>query len=157
VVGRVACSFPSGIAGQSGKSVPQGLKPSIAVAETARLKPCPSLAVFFRGWFGRREGLLVWSIGEGGKVLWEEHGFSRATVHSVQGWLELHSLPSGIAGQSGKSVPQGLYSLRKNSAQVPKGRPRVRAAQISEMIDSVGLILLDKRVLRPGIAKSGWG
>ena len=52
---------------------------------------------------------------------------------------------------------QGLNRLWKNSAQVPKERPKVRLVQISWLVDSAGLILLDKRVLRPGIAKSGCG
>ena len=34
---------------------------------------------------------------------------------------------------------------------------RVRAVQISELVDPVVLILLDRLPLQPGIAKPGWG
>src|ERR1700691_3826513 len=34
---------------------------------------------------------------------------------------------------------------------------RFRAVQISGMVDSVGLILLDKLVSRPVMSKTGWG
>jgi hypothetical protein len=33
----------------------------------------------------------------------------------------------------------------------------IRAVQISGLVASLGLILLEKRVLSPGIGKSGWG
>jgi hypothetical protein len=39
---------------------------------------------------------------------------------------------------------------------VPKGRLNFRAVQISELVNPVGLILLDKLRLQPGIAKPGW-
>jgi len=55
------------------------------------------------------------------------------------------------------SLPKGLNRLRKNSAQVPKGRLKIRAVQISWLVDSVGLILWDKRVLPTDLAKWGWG
>ena len=54
------------------------------------------------------------------------------------------------------------HSLKTNQlsrcvGSVPKGRLRIRAVQISGLVDPVALILLDKRVLQPVIAKSGWG
>ena len=44
----------------------------------------------------------------------------------------------------------------ENSARVPKGRLKIRAVQISGIVDSVALILLDKLVVEPGRGKPGW-
>jgi hypothetical protein len=41
--------------------------------------------------------------------------------------------------------------------RVLKGRLKDRAVQISELVDPVVLILLDRLPLQPGIAKPGWG
>jgi hypothetical protein len=40
---------------------------------------------------------------------------------------------------------------------VPKGRLNFKAVQISGLVDSVALILLDELQLQPGTAKPGWG
>lgn len=41
--------------------------------------------------------------------------------------------------------------------QTPQGRLSVRAVQISELLNAVVLILLDKLRLQPGRCESGWG
>jgi hypothetical protein len=51
----------------------------------------------------------------------------------------------------------GLNGVCEKHGIVPKGRLNFRAVQISGLVEPVGLILLDKGVLQPVIAKSGWG
>ena len=50
------------------------------------------------------------------------------------------------------SGDRGCYESR----HLP-GRLKVRAVQISGLVDSVALILLDKLVLQPGVAEPGCG
>jgi hypothetical protein len=60
-----------------------------------------------------------------------------------------------IRGQSSPALRACVRTPFPNS--VPQGRLNFRAVQISGLVDSARLILLDKRVLRPGRAKPGWG
>jgi hypothetical protein len=55
------------------------------------------------------------------------------------------------------SRPYGTFQLVHANPGLRPGLSSARAVQISGLVDSVGLILLDKRVLRPGNAKPGWG
>ena len=55
------------------------------------------------------------------------------------------------------SRPFGTDRWHKPTQDLRPGLLSARAVQISGLVDPVALILLDKRVLQPVIAKSGWG
>ena len=53
--------------------------------------------------------------------------------------------------------PRRARTGRLRSDLVQQGRLNFKAVQISGLVDSVGLILLDYRVPRPVMTKRGWG
>ena len=82
------------------------------------------------------------------------HDFSPA----VDVPTNIRALAPGLFASPGKSR-QGLKSLWENfdlQIQPRRGDLKVRAVQISGVVNFVVLILLDKRVLEPGTAKPGW-
>jgi hypothetical protein len=65
---------------------------------------------------------------------------------------------SSITVNRNRGLSYGAETVSKPSRkQVPKGRLNFRAVQISGLVDSVALILLDELQLQPGVAKAGWG